>query len=70
MLLSSRFNRHSPYGREFKPKLRLFWGASQFRAAAGPPPSRSRTVLGRPEVNPSVENAEFSVIETHLSRGF
>jgi hypothetical protein len=36
----------------------------------GPPLTRSRNVLGRAEVNPNDEIAEFSVIKTRVSRRF
>jgi len=64
--LTILLNRHSPDGRRFKPNLRLF-GVPGKR---GPPPTRLRRVSGRTEVKPNAEIAEFSVIETHVSRGF
>ncbi len=50
---------HSPYGRRFKPKLRLFGVPGKH----GPPPTRLRRVSGRSEVKPYAEIAEFSRIE-------
>jgi hypothetical protein len=58
--------RHSPDDRRSKRNLRLL----EVLRKPGPPPTRSRTVLGRAEVNPNVEMAEFSVIKTQVSRGF
>ena len=41
----------------------------EFFASPELPPTRSRTVLGRAEVNPNDQIANSSVIKTQLSRG-
>jgi hypothetical protein len=57
-----RRNRHSPDGHRFEHNLSLFGVLRKL----GPPP----TVSGHTEGKPNAEIAEFSVTETHVSRGF
>jgi hypothetical protein len=55
-------NRHSPDKCRLKTTLRLFVVICKSGSL--------RTSVGRSEVEPNAEFAEFSVIKTHLSRGF
>ena len=59
-------NRHSPGGRRSKPKLGPFGVLRKSR----PRPIRLPRGSGRTEVKSNAKIDEFSVIETHLSRGF
>ncbi len=63
MMMPFILNRHSPDGRRFKPNSNLCGVLRR----PGSPPTSSRTVLERAEVNPNGEIVEFSVIETLLT---